>query len=88
MKVKADAIAATLAGEDKVPATFDIDSMRKDLQLMLAEAQSGAFPLPVVDTVLRSMDEASAAGWGKRDCAWMPAFWAAKASKHAVSQAS
>jgi 3-hydroxyisobutyrate dehydrogenase len=71
LKVKAAAVTATLAGDDTVEPTFEIDAMRKDLQLMLDEHRD----LPVAISALSAMDEASKAGWGKRDCAWMPAFW-------------
>ncbi|MGF7149788.1 3-hydroxyisobutyrate dehydrogenase [Sphingomonas zeicaulis] len=79
MKVKAEALAATLGGHDTVEPAFDIDAMRKDLKLALAEAAAGSFTMPVARSTLTAMDEASAAGWGRRDCAWMPAFWAGKA---------
>lgn len=78
LKTKAPALVATLGGEDTVKPAFEIDAMRKDLRLALALAR-GSFPLPVARSVLAAMDEASAAGWGRRDCAWMPAFWAQKA---------
>ena len=55
--------------------------MRNDLRLALAEAAAGSFPLPVARSTLAAMDEASTAGWGRRDCAWMPAFWARKAGQ-------
>ncbi len=79
MQVKADALIATLGDHDTVEPAFDIDAMRKDLRLALGEA-TGSFPLPVAQSVLVAMDEAASAGWGGRDCAWMPAFWAQKAS--------
>ncbi len=78
LKGKAASVASTLAGRDTAP-TFDIDAMRKDLRTMLAVAQARGFTLPVARTALTSFDEAATAGWGSRDCAWMPAFWAAKA---------
>ncbi len=87
MKVKGPAIRSTLAGEDKVDPTFDIDAMRKDLRLMLNEAVDGSFELPVAKATLASFDEASASGWGRRDCAWIPAFCAAKARRsHLLKQ--
>lgn len=79
MKVKASALVETLAGRDTVAPTFDIEAMRKDLSLMLAEAQAGGFPLPLAQAISAAFAEASAAGWGRRDCAWIPAFWASKA---------
>jgi len=78
LKAKTAALVATLDGEDTVEPAFEIDAMRKDLRLALAET-AGSFPLPLARSALSAMDEASAAGWGRRDCAWMPAFWAQKA---------
>jgi len=80
MKVKASALVETLAGRDSVTPTYDIDSMRKDLRLMLAEAERRNFPLPIAKTISAAFDEAAAAGWGTRDCTWVPAFWASKAA--------
>lgn len=79
LKPKASSVAAALAGDDTVVPTFDIDSMRKDMRTMLEEAQSRGLTLPVTQSALAAADEAASAGWGPRDCAWMPAFWAAKA---------
>jgi len=80
LKVKAQAVVATLAGSDTVAPTYDIDAMRKDLGLMLEEARAGGFSIPVAQAILASLDEAASAGWGMRDCAWVPAYWASKAT--------
>lgn len=85
MKVKAPAIRSALAGDGAVDLTFDIDAMRKDLRLMLDEAAEDGFDLPVAQATLASFNEASEAGWGRRDCAWVPAFWADKAERHEES---
>lgn len=79
LKAKAASVAAALAGQNTVVPTFDIDSMRKDLRTMLAEAEARGFALPVAQTTLTALDGAAEAGLGPRDCAWVPAFWAAKA---------
>ena len=79
LKSRGPAIAATLAGSEPGAVTFDINSIRKDLATMLAEAGSRGVALPAASAALASFDQASAAGWGKRDCTWLPAFWAAKA---------
>lgn len=81
LKVKGKSIAAALEGGDTGAPAFDIDAMRKDIRTMVAEAEARGFTLPVAAETLHAFDQASAAGWGKRDCAWMPAFWAAKANK-------
>lgn len=79
LKNRGKAIAATLAGAEPGAVTFDIDSIRKDLSTMVAEASSRNVALPAASAALASFDDASAAGWGERDCTWLPAFWASKA---------
>jgi 3-hydroxyisobutyrate dehydrogenase len=81
LKARAQAVARTLAGDRDVEATFAIDAMRKDLQTMLAEGAAHGLALPVAAQTLAAFDEASAAGLGERDCAYMPAYWAAKADR-------
>lgn len=78
LKLRSAAVAATLAGSDTVPPGFDIDSMRKDVGTMVRVAREGGLRIPVAQAALLALDEAVAAGWGPRDCAWVPAFWAAK----------
>ncbi len=78
MKVKANAMVSALAGRDEVEPTFDIDAMRKDLGLMIAQAAKTGVPLPVSEAVERSFNEAAAIGWGGRDCVWASAFRATK----------
>jgi 3-hydroxyisobutyrate dehydrogenase len=76
LKLKADEIAAALAGAPLAPPTFRLDAMRKDLLLLLAEAQARHLSMPVAGAALSAFDAAVAAGFGTRDCAWMPAWWA------------
>jgi 3-hydroxyisobutyrate dehydrogenase len=82
LKIKAPAIAATLSGDRAVAATFDIDAMRKDLQMMQHEAKARGIALPVATQTLLAFDEASTAGLGKRDCAYMPAYWVERGHSH------
>lgn len=79
LKMRAPAIAAALSGEFPAMPTFDLDSMRKDLRTMLAEGEARGFDLPLVRQALAVYDEASAAGWGKRDGASLPAYWSGRA---------
>jgi len=82
LKLRAPAIAASLSGEFPATPTFDLDSIRKDLRTMLAEGEARGFDLPLVRRALAVYDEASAAGWGKRDGASLPAFWSNRAQDH------
>ena len=79
LKNRAPAIVAALAGNDPGPATFDIDSIRKDLRTMIEEAHFRGVALPAALAALASFDEASAAGIGGGDCSLLPARWAEKA---------
>jgi 3-hydroxyisobutyrate dehydrogenase len=81
LKARGPAIAAALAGKDPGPPSFDVDSIRKDLRTMLAEAADHGFSLPVSERTLTAFDEAAASGLGKRDCSLLPAYWAAKADR-------
>jgi 3-hydroxyisobutyrate dehydrogenase len=74
LKNRAALVAKALAGEETGPATFDLDSMRKDLRTMLEESRSRGFELPAAASVLASLDEASAAGEGGIDGVRIPAY--------------
>jgi 3-hydroxyisobutyrate dehydrogenase len=78
LKARGGAVAKALAGQDPGSATFDCDSMRKDLRTMVEEARARGFDLPVASRVLAVYDEASAQGWGKRDGVEMPGYWASR----------
>ena len=80
LKVRGPAIAKALQGHDTGAITFDIDSIRKDLQTMIEEAQSLGGTLPVTARALECFDEASRDGLGKGDATLLPARWLAKAA--------
>ena len=66
-------IVQALKGDPAVGVFFDVDSVRKDLRTMLEEAQDK--PLPVVSQALAVFNEASAAGYGERNCSTLLAYW-------------
>ncbi|WP_366657402.1 NAD(P)-dependent oxidoreductase [Fodinicurvata sp. EGI_FJ10296] len=74
LKNRAAAVASALGG-DRVPGTFDIDSMRKDLRTMLAEAGDMGVDLPITAQTLACYDETAAAGLGTCDGANEAAYW-------------
>jgi len=78
LKARGSIIAATLRTGAPPPVTFDIDSVRKDLQTMIAEGRALGFPLPVTERALEIYDEASRSTWGDRDATSMPAFWSGR----------
>ncbi len=75
LKVRGPAVAEALAGGPGIAAAFDVDSIRKDLRTMLAEAKVKGAELPLAQRTLAIFDEAAEAGWGGRDGSSLPAFW-------------
>jgi len=75
LKARRAALTAALDGEAIGPITVDIDSMRKDLRTMIAEAESLGTALPVAASALQCYDEASLDGLGKGDITAIPVRW-------------
>jgi 3-hydroxyisobutyrate dehydrogenase len=75
LKVRGPAIAAALAGKDPGGATFNVDSIRKDLRTMLEEARALGRELPVTQRTLECFDRAARNGLGAADAAMLPASW-------------
>jgi 3-hydroxyisobutyrate dehydrogenase len=75
LKNRGGAVALALQSKDPGSATFDCDSIRKDLRTMVAEARSRGFGLPLAERTLGVYDQASSEGWGEKDCTELPAFW-------------
>lgn len=74
LKSRAAAVATALSGE-RVPGTFDIDSMRKDMRTMLDEARALGVELPALSRTLDCFDESAKAGLGPCDGANEAAYW-------------
>ncbi len=68
LKVRGPVIAAALSGKDTGTITFDIDSLRKDLQTMIEEAQSLGGTLPVTASALAMLRRSLARGARQRRC--------------------
>ncbi len=75
LKSRGPMLAATLAGKDPGAVTFDIDSIRKDMRTMIAEARALGRALPVTERALDCYDEASREGLGAGDASLLPARW-------------
>jgi 3-hydroxyisobutyrate dehydrogenase len=78
LKGRAPMIVAMLEGRDAGAVTFDIDSGRKDLRTMLAEAKARGIELPLIERTLASFDAASQDGWGMRDGSSIPVYWSTR----------
>jgi 3-hydroxyisobutyrate dehydrogenase len=77
LKNRAGAIAAALGGKDN-PPSVTIDTLKKDLAEMVAEARACGYDAPVTASALASFERASRAGLGAKDCTAMPANWTAR----------
>ncbi len=75
LRARGGAVALALQSKDPGSATFDCDSVRKDLRTMVEEAKLRGFDLPVAERTLAVYDQASREGWGNKDCVELPAFW-------------
>jgi 3-hydroxyisobutyrate dehydrogenase len=78
LKVRGEAIAEALCGTELEGATFDVDSIRKDLATMLEEARALGYEAPVAERALQCYEAASRAGLGALDGAMLPVRWAKK----------
>lgn len=78
LKNRGPQIASVLAGREPPSATVDVDTVRKDMREMLAEARSLGVELPVTAAALQCYDAASRAGLGAKDCTVLPAFTLSK----------
>ena len=75
LKVRGPAVAEALAGGPGIAATFDVDSIRKDLNTMIAEARERGAELPLAERTLAIFDAAAREGWGGRDGSSLPSYW-------------
>ncbi len=81
LRQRAADIAAAMGGKEFSPPGFDIDSVRKDMRTMLAEAAARGITLPVAARVVEVLNQHAHEGHGKRDTSMLPAMWWRRASK-------
>jgi 3-hydroxyisobutyrate dehydrogenase len=78
LRTRASEIAAAMNGAPSGAATFDIDTMRKDLRYMAQEANAHGSALPLANRTLECFDRASYEGGGGVDSVAYPAYWIAR----------
>jgi 3-hydroxyisobutyrate dehydrogenase len=81
LKARGPKIAAALAGGDAGPPAFDVNSIRKDLATMVAEAAVHGAKLPLAERTLAIYDEAAREGWGGKDGATLPSYWPMRSAR-------
>lgn len=81
LKTRGGMLADALKGKAPAQVTFDIDSIRKDLETMIEEAETLGYPeLPVTARALQCYDTAARAGHGKSDAMLLPMSWLRRAT--------
>jgi 3-hydroxyisobutyrate dehydrogenase len=78
LKARGPMVAKGLRGDDPQPVTFDVDSFRKDLRTMIAEAHELGYSLPIAEQALSVYDQASREGWGSRDGTSLTGYWSSR----------
>jgi 3-hydroxyisobutyrate dehydrogenase len=81
IKFRGSAVVASLNGIDQGPAHFNIDSIRKDLRAMMAEAKAMGYELPAASATMGVFEQAAAAGLGDGDGTQLAAWWIASSGK-------
>ena len=80
LKMRGPAVALQLSGQS-VPASFNVDSIRKDMRTMLAEGKSLGVELPVTAQALECFNRAAKAGLGASDGTSLPVYWVERGGK-------
>ena len=78
LHMRAPEILAAMNGDASGAATFDVDTMRKDLRYMAQEAAADGSALPLANRTLECFDRASREGGGDVDGVAYPAYWIAQ----------
>ena len=75
LKNRAPAIASALGGKENTSPTVTIDTLKKDLAEMVAEARACGYDTLVTQAALQGFEKASKAGLGAKDCTAIPVNW-------------
>jgi len=78
LRTRAPQVVAAMNGAASGAAAFDVDTMRKDLRYMAAEATAHGSSLPLANRTLECFDRASREGSGGVDSVAYPAYWIAR----------
>lgn len=78
LKNRGPSIAEALAGKENKSPTVTIDTLKKDLAEMVAEARLLGYDPLVTSGALRAFEKASNAGLGAKDCTSLPLAWVAR----------
>src|SRR3990167_8752580 len=77
LKTRGASIVSSLSGTEPA-VTAALDTLAKDVKLMLETAASRGHPSPLVETIDQTVGRAQKLGRGGTDCSAYPAYWAKK----------
>jgi len=80
-KARSQQFVARLQGQPAFNASFNLFSIRKDLQTMKAEAESRGIEVPVVSAAIQAYDESVQSGLEDSDSIEQSLYWRSKAQK-------
>ena len=78
LKNRGPSIAAALGGKENPNPTVTVDTLKKDLAEMVAEAKTLGYDPLVTSGALKAFERASKAGLGSKDCTSLPVAWLAR----------
>jgi 3-hydroxyisobutyrate dehydrogenase len=78
LKNRGPSIAAALGGKENPNPTVTVDTLKKDLAEMAAEAKTLGYDPLVTSGALQAFERASKAGLGAKDCTSLPVAWLAR----------
>jgi 3-hydroxyisobutyrate dehydrogenase len=76
LKVRGPGVASMLKGGDAGPVTFNVDGGIKDMQSMLAEANTRGIDLPLVESTLACYEETKRHRSGGAEISTVSVYWA------------
>jgi len=77
LKTRGASIVSSLSGSEPA-VTAALDTLAKDVKLMLETAAAQGHPSPLVETIDKTFGRAQKLGRGGTDCSAYPAYWAKK----------
>ena len=81
LKIRGPMIAQALTGTPNPTVTVNLSTMRKDLRVMLDQANLQHYQLPLATLALQCFDQAAEKGLDSADCTQLPVWWLAEGGR-------
>jgi len=75
LKARGPMIARALSGDASGGVTVNVATMRKDMRMMLQQAQQTHCELPLTSLALATFEQAAQQGLDEADCTQLPVWW-------------